>query len=248
MSIGIIDSGLGGYSIFHALHQAYPTSAFVFLADQKNAPYGNKTPQEIIDIATRNIAWFKSQNIKEIVIACNTMTAVALDTLKEKFPDILFHDVVSPTVNQVKDSGHKNWLVVATHLTIESHVYPKALVEQRPDFKVLSCALPRLVNLVEGLAEEEEIEDYLRECLSPDLLSQEGLVLGCTHYPMAMDSFRKLFKGVIVDSIEPMVALFKDRTLEQGPSVCLTTRDASFASHQVEQLFKAKVHFERVEV
>lgn len=248
MSIGIIDSGLGGYSIFHALHQAYPTSAFVFLADQKNAPYGNKTPQEIIDIATRNITWFKSQGIQEIVIACNTMTAVALDTLKERFPDTLFHDVVTPTVHQIKDSVHKNWLVVATHLTTESRIYPQTMVQMRPDFKVLSCALPRFVNLVEGLAEEDEVVDYLRECLSQDLLSQEGLILGCTHYPLANDSFRRLFKGVIVDSIEPMVALFKDRQLVQGPSICLTTRDASFASHQVEQLFHVKVHFERVEV
>lgn len=248
MTIGIIDSGLGGYSIYHALHQTYPKASFLFLADQKNAPYGNKTKEEIIAIATRNMQWFLNQGIHEIVIACNTMNAVALDSLKSRFPEIRFHDVVSPTIAQLKDSHHQSWLVVATHLTTESRIYPKALSGLRSDFTVDSVALPKLVNLIEGLAEPEEIEDYLKDCLSPDLLAHEGLILGCTHYPLAMEAFHSLFKGNIVDSIDPMVNLFKDKTLEEGPSRCVTTRDASFATHQVEQLYNVKVPFEKVEI
>lgn len=248
MTIGIIDSGLGGYSIYHALHQAYPQASFVFLADQAHAPYGNKQAQEIIEIASRNMAWFLSQDITEVVIACNTMNAVALDSLKLNFPKMTFHDVLGPTLKQLASTRITDWLVVATQLTINSQMYPKAMHTLYPEYQVMSIALPRLVSLIEGLAETSEVNAYLKANLSSESTRQSGLILGCTHYPLAMESFQEVFKGQIVDSIQAMVKHFEDVHLKAGPSQCYTTKDASYAHHQVRQLFDVSVAFEKAMV
>jgi glutamate racemase len=248
MTIGIIDSGLGGYSIYHALHQAYPDASFHFLADQKNAPYGNKTPEEIITIATKNIAWFESKGINEIVIACNTMNAVALDELKITFPSILFHDVVSPTVKQLNQMNLDSILVVATRLTIQSDIYAKTIHSMFPHTDVRSVALPDLVSKIESLSTQKDMVNYLKECLSIDDVSQKGLILGCTHYPLAKGAFEDIFKHTIVDSIQVMIDIFKDKQLSAGPSLCFTTKDPIFAKHQVAQLFQITEEFTKIEV
>lgn len=243
MTIGIIDSGLGGYSIYHALHKAYPKASFHFLADQINAPYGNKTPDEIKRIARKNIAWFKSNGIHEIVIACNTMNAVALDDLKQTFPDILFHDVVYPTVKQLERYPLSNILVVGTRLTIQSGIYAKTIGSVLPNLKVQSVALPDLVQKIEGLQSNEDITEYIKSSLNQSNLECDGLILGCTHYPLAQDSFKLVFKQKIIDSIGVMVELFKDKVIEEGDSQCYTTKDAEYAKHQVSQLFQIEEEF-----
>ncbi|MEI7668205.1 MAG: glutamate racemase, partial [Erysipelotrichaceae bacterium] len=88
MAIGILDSGLGGYSIYQALHNAYPKASFVFLADQKNAPFGTKTKEALLEITIININWFIQQDIKMIVIACNTISSTIMPKLRLHFPSI----------------------------------------------------------------------------------------------------------------------------------------------------------------
>lgn len=248
MTIGIIDSGLGGYSIYHALHKAYPKAAFHFLADQKNAPYGNKTVKEIKKIAHKNIEWFNSNGIHEIVIACNTMNAVALDTLKIEYPGIKFHDVVYPTVKQLEPLNLSKILVVATRLTIQSDIYACTIQNLNPGVEVTSIALPDLVQKIEGLNSFEEITAYIQSNLSKQDLLNDGLILGCTHYPLAQSSFESLFKQKIIDSIQVMVDLFKDKYLEEGESRCFTTNDEEYAKHQVHQLFQIEEEFTKIEV
>lgn len=248
MTIGIIDSGLGGYSIYHALHQAYPKASFHFLADQKNAPYGNKTVTEIKSIATKNIKWFKSNGINEIVIACNTMNAVALDYLKTTFPDVIFHDVVYPTVKQLKTMNLTSILVVATHLTIQSNIYANTIHSIFPNISVKSIALPELVQKIESLASQKEIVTYLKTCLKSNDVKSDGLILGCTHYPLTMQAFEEVFKQTIVDSIDVMTQIFKDKQLIEGSSYCFTTKDSEFANHQVLQLFQINEEFKKIEV
>ncbi len=248
MTIGIIDSGLGGYSIYHALHKAYPKASFHFLADQKNAPYGNKTAEEIKEIAKKNIAWFKSKDIHEIVIACNTMNAVALDSLKLEFPEIKFYDVVYPTVKQLEAYQLKRILVVATRLTIQSNIYAKTIQTLFPDINVKSVALPDLVQKIEGLCSHLEITEYIQFMLNEDDLKCDGLILACTHYPIVNDAFSSLFHQKIMDSIKAMVEIFKDKVLDEGESRCFTTKDPIYAKHQVNQLFRINEDFSKIEV
>lgn len=247
MTIGIIDSGLGGYSIYYALHKAYPKASFHFLADQKNAPYGNKTSEEIKRIAYKNISWFKTNGITEIVIACNTMNAVALDYLKVEFPEIVFHDVVLPTVKQLSYMDLNTVLVVATHLTIKSDIYAKTIHSLFPHIQVKSVALPELVQKIEMLEDQEDIVKYLNSCLSTNDINKEGLILGCTHYPLALNSFNTIFRNKIVDSIDVMVQIFNDKIIEEGNSICFTTKDVEYAKHQVKQLFQINEVFTKTE-
>ncbi len=247
MTIGIIDSGLGGYSIFHALHQAYPNAAFHFLADQKNAPYGNKKALEIQTIATKNIQWFLNQGIQEIVIACNTMNAVALPVLKERFPSVIFHEVVEPTIEQIP-ADTKSILVVATKLTIQSEIYTKALRQRFPMMKVHGTILPELVSMVEGMRSQADMQAYIEQELSHESLNADAMILACTHYPLARPAFNQIFKQNIYDSIQVMVNQFKDKTLIEGEAKCFTTKDAIYAHIQVKELFQSDVEFTKIEV
>ncbi len=246
--IGIIDSGLGGYTIYRALHEAYPQAAFLFLADQKYAPYGNKRADEIVEIATRNIAWFSGQGIDHIVIACNTMNAVALHELKLRFPHITFYDVLNPTVQQLHDKKEASWLVLGTQLTIQSELYAKAIHQTYPHIQLNSKALPQLVSMIENLASDEALVAYLNEMIQEDLKQAQGIILACTHYPLAIPAFKQLFKGQIVDSIQPMIERLASVSLTNGVSQCVTTKDAKFANLQVKQLFHEQVHFTKVDI
>jgi glutamate racemase len=246
--IGIIDSGLGGYTIYRALHAAYPEAAFLFLADQKNAPYGNKSAEDIIRIAERNIQWFVDQGIDQVVIACNTMNAVALTQLKLSYPRLTFYDVLEPTLQPLKQAKINKWLVVGTQLTIQSGLYEQAIHEKMPHLQVSSKALPQLVSMIENLASEDAIEAYLKTMIGSDLQAAEGLILACTHYPLAASGFRRLFDGQVLDSIQAMIDRLKEISLPIGISRCVTTKDAQFAELQVQQLFHETVEFSKVDI
>lgn len=248
MAIGIIDSGLGGYRIYHALHTHYPQAAFVFLADQKNAPYGNKQPHEILTIARKNMAWFKAQGITTIVIACNTINAVALSSLRVEFPELTFIDVIAPTLDALSSSPIKRWLVVATQLTVQSKMYERELLKRHPDAQVRAVALPQLVSLIEGLADADALTQNLKATLSQEDLAQEGLILGCTHYPLAKANFKAVFKGEIHDSEQAMVNALETVKKDEGLSICVTTGDADFAQTQVKALFHQDQGFSKVDV
>lgn len=239
--IGILDSGLGGYTIFNALHRAYPEAAFWFLADQKNAPYGNKTTTQIQTIAQRNVTWFAQQGITHIVIACNTINAVALNTLIQDNPTVTFYDVLNPTLAQLDGHGLHTWVLVGTQRTIESGLYQNALAQRMPQLKIHAQALPELVQMIEDLTDEATVRSYLQNKLS-DVQSSEGLILACTHYPLVAQAFRAVVPGVQIDSIEPMVERFRQTSLPSGPSRCFTTGDPQHTQAQVRALF----HHEQV--
>ncbi|NTW90537.1 MAG: hypothetical protein HGA35_01145, partial [Erysipelotrichaceae bacterium] len=151
-------------------------------------------------------------------------------------------------VKQLEKYSLKRLLVVATRLTIQSDIYAKTIESILPNVKVDSVALPELVQKIEGLDTEVNITNYIDSCLSKSNLDCDGLILGCTHYPLVESSFTNLFKHRIIDSIGVMVDLFKDKLLEEGNSQCFTTKDAGYAKHQVHQLFQIEEDFTKIEV
>lgn len=245
--IGILDSGLGGYTIFNALHRAYPEAAFWFLADQINAPYGNKTPQQIQAIAQRNVNWFVEQGITHIVIACNTINAVALNVLIDTNPKLTFYDVLSPTLAQLDAHKLKSWLVVGTQRTIESGLYQNALAQRAPTLAIQAQALPELVQMIEDLSDQSAVELYLKDQLAA-LPPSEGLILACTHFPLVAQAFETVVPSLRIDSIEPMVERFRQTPLPQGPSRCFTTGDPHHSEAQVRALFNHQEVFEQVRI
>lgn len=244
MAYGIIDSGLGGYRNYLALRKAYPKASFVFLADQINAPYGNKTKAELLSIAQKNMQWFLSQNIHHVIIACNTMNSMIFKELKENFKEITFHDIVLPTVNALVGLNHKHWAVLATQRTIDSHLYETSMEALLKNVSVEGIALPKLVKLIEDMEEHQVIQNYLKESI-PDH-AFDAVLLGCTHYPIVADLIAKELKVAVYDSESALVNSLKDEAFDVGESICYTTGDASFAKSQAHILFKKEEEFKQV--
>ena len=102
-TIGCCDSGLGGMLVVDALHKAYPNLDIVYVADQKNVPYGDKNVDELIECARNMFQYFRQQGIKDVVVACNTLCANAVEKLKSDFADLNIYSIISPTCAQLED-------------------------------------------------------------------------------------------------------------------------------------------------
>lgn len=242
-SIGIVDSGLGGYTVYETLRKAYPSASFVFLADQQHAPYGSKSPQEIIAITYKNLRWFYDQGIREIILACNTISSVALESMKEAFPEMLMHGIIDLTVDALDLHASDSVLIMATKATIESRSYPKAIAAKFDDIIVDSAAMLDLVRHIEYLSDETTINHYLQTELAKYAPNYTKIVLACTHYPIVKDQIAKYVEGEICDSRQAIVDLLKDRELPQGQSRCFTSGDPEHARHQVKILFDIDEEF-----
>ena len=201
--IGVFDSGLGGLTTVHRLHEAMPAESIIYFGDTGRVPYGTRSPETIIRYARQDVAFLRSFDIKAIVIACGTVSTVALDTLAAEC-DIPVIGVVWPACAQalrVTRSGRVG--VIGTSGSIRSGVYERMLLTARPELRVFTRACPLFVPLVEnGRVQRGDvvIETIVREYLSA--LKGEGvdtLILGCTHYP--------LLRSVIASYMGPDVTL-----------------------------------------
>lgn len=245
-AIGILDSGLGGYTVFHALHHAYPEASFVFLADQANAPFGDKSRDEIKTIAIDAIAWFKKQGINDVIVACNTISAQVLPEIKTHFSSMNLTGIIDLTADQPAIRSAHQITVLATTGTTRAEAYPKAIQALNPTTSVVGLAVPQWVPLIEGLAPAETLNQAVEAVVSA--VRSEVMVLGCTHYPLVKTAIQSVYDGVIVDSIEPIVQLFSKVNLPVGPCKVFTTKDPQFLKHQIAVLFSSAVDVELTEV
>lgn len=236
MTIGILDSGLGGYSVYRALRVVYPDAAFLFLADQANAPFGDKTKAQIFEITQNAIEWFRVKNISEILVACNTISAQVLEDLIPLYPDMTITGIIEPTVRQIK-LPHEKILVLATAGATNSHAYPKTIAKLIPPSEGIGLALPKLVPLLEGLAPQKDIKTYLEAELIPYQGQVQAVILACTHYPLAKKTIESILKVPSYDSEAPIVEMFRNKVLEKGPSQVMTTKDPVFMARQIKVLF-----------
>lgn len=236
-AIGIVDSGLGGYTVYETLRKAYPDASFVFLADQQHAPYGNKSVQEIIAITYKNMRWFQDQGIYEVILACNTTSSIALDSMRIAYPDMLLHGIIELTVDPLDLHPGDSVLVLATSATIQSKSYPRAIAKRYRDVTVEGIAMVDLVTHIEELSAASTISAYLKSAFSSISPAYTKIVLACTHYPIIEDQIAGFVEGEICDSRQAIVDLLKNRELPQGKSRCFTTANPRHASLQVKTLF-----------
>ena len=184
--IGVFDSGVGGLTVAREIMRHLPNEDIVYFGDTARVPYGNKSKDNIIRYSRQIIHFLKTKDVKAIVIACNTASAQALDTVSQEF-DIPIIGVVVPgaraalEVTQTKKIG-----VIGTEGTVRSGMYEKVIQEMQPDVSVITKACPLFVPLVEeGFKNhhvtEEIIDFYLSSMKESDI---DALILGCTHYPL----------------------------------------------------------------
>lgn len=202
--IGLFDSGIGGTSIWKEIHQLLPNENTIYLADSKNAPYGQKSKDEIIQLSFKNTEFLLDQNCKLIVVACNTATTNAIKELRDKYdvPFIGIEPAIKPaaTNSQTQKIG-----ILATKGTLNSELFYKN-VEKFQDITIIEQIGYNLVTLIEnGEMNSPEMRDLLKKYLTPMIEQNiDYLVLGCTHYPYLIPQIQKIIpKNIkIIDSGE----------------------------------------------
>lgn len=203
--IGIFDSGIGGTSIFKEIHALLPYENTIYLADSFNAPYGNKTEAEIINLSIKNTELLIKKEAKIIVVACNTATTNAIKTLRRNFdiPFIGIEPAIKPAAmhTQTKAIG-----ILATKGTLSSELFHETTNLYSDSINVIEQVGEGIVSLIEeGEIDSNEMRSLLKTYLKPMIEANiDYLVLGCTHYPYLMPLLLELLpKHVkIIDSGE----------------------------------------------
>jgi glutamate racemase len=199
--IGIFDSGIGGLTVANAIAKALPKEQLIYFGDTAHLPYGDKSPDSIKYYSIRIAQFLLQQNCKMIVIACNTASALAYETVKDfvdgKVPVI---DVVNPLVNEITQNKKlKHIGVIATKGTIKSDIYAKKLKQKNKNIEVSSLAAPLLVSMIEeGFFNNKTSRTIIHDYLSrPKLKKIDSLILACTHYPLIKPEVEEFYKGKI---------------------------------------------------
>lgn len=200
MKIGIFDSGIGGLSVLHRARKMLPEVRFIYYADVKHVPYGEKTVNEIRGYVIEALRFLTAQGVDAIVIACNTATSVASLELRSQFPVPIvgMEPAVKRAVELYREEG-KRILVAATPVTIAGEKLHSLLEKVDTEHDVDLLPLPGLVRFAEkGEFESPQIYAYLkRELGRLDLSRYTALVLGCTHFNYFKPEFQAIFPGII---------------------------------------------------
>lgn len=201
--IGVFDSGVGGISIWMQLHQMMPQENTIYLADSKNAPYGEKSRDAIIALSLKNTEYLLSRGSKLIVVACNTATTNAIKTLRERFevPFIGIEPAIKPAA---LNSHSKTVGVLATKGTLGSQLFHSTAKVHAAGIRIIEQEGSGLVELIEaGKEGSPQMRSLLAGYLEPMLKAKiDHLVLGCTHYPFLIPILRELLPSdvKIIDS------------------------------------------------
>lgn len=189
--IGVFDSGVGGLTTVLELQRLMPAENIIYFGDTSRVPYGTRSNETIYKYAKQDIGFLLSKDVKMVIAACNTASAVL--AAEESFkPDYPFLEVINPTVEAAASATKNNKIgVIATPATIKSRSYEKALIERNPKLEIFSSACPLFVPLVENQYTDREnkvtkmvAEDYLAPIREAGV---DTLILGCTHYPIIED-------------------------------------------------------------
>ena len=204
-AIGLFDSGIGGTSIWKEVVKLLPNENTIYLADSKNAPYGQKSKEEILELSIKNTEILISKGCKLIIVACNTATTNAIDYLRNTYniPFIGIEPAIKPAALYSKTDAIG---ILATKGTLTSKLFEKTANEYTKNITKLEQDGEGLVELIEsGKLNSSETEKLLNDYLSPMLkFNIDHLVLGCTHYPYLIPQIKKIVGPTvkIIDSGE----------------------------------------------
>lgn len=216
--IGFFDSGLGGLTSVQELHEMLPNEKVIYFGDTARTPYGSKSQETIKEFAGQIVDYLVSKDVKLIIIACNTVTAMALDDLRAKYPNVPIYGVIGPVVRKVVADGCRNVGIIATKATIRSDVYARKIKELDPTIKTYSLACPAIVPLVEEGFTDTEIMEKTVEYYMDSFVKEnkfDNLVLGCTHYPLVAKHIKKLYPWLnLYNSSAEVVRELKDYMVE----------------------------------
>ncbi len=203
-AIGVFDSGIGGLTVASEIMRIMPYESIVYFGDTARLPYGSKSKDTIIRYARQIINFLKTKNVKAIVIACNTASAYALDTVAKEVDIPIIGVIHAGAMVASRVSSNKRVGIIGTQGTVSSNIYPKLIENMDGEIDVVQKACPLLCPLVEaGLIHdsvtEEIISRYVTELKARHI---DTLVLGCTHYPLLKPAIAKIM-GERVKLVDP---------------------------------------------
>jgi len=215
LPIGIFDSGVGGLTVVRQIHRALPHEDLVYLGDTARVPYGTKSPGTVVRFACEDTQFLIQQNVKAVVVACNTVSAWALPTLERKFGVPIFGVIIPGAQAALKKTKNRRIGIIGTAATVRSQAYSRTILARDDSARVFARACPLLVPLVEeGWTNQRVTLAILRSYLSPLLRRGiDTLVLGCTHYPLLKRAIRAVTgdEVALVDSAESCAQFLNER-------------------------------------
>ena len=214
-AIGVFDSGLGGLTAVKELSALMPGENIIYLGDTARVPYGSRSPETLVRFAKQDLEFFFRQNVKAVLVACGTISSVALPVLKEMCP-VFIEGVVSPAAKRAAEITKNGKIaVIATNAAINSGAYGRELKSINGELSVTEKACPMFVPIVENgyFGRDSQVaklivKDYLSEIKSS---GADTLILGCTHYP--------ILRPVIEEFLGAGIALV-DSGREAAKAVC----------------------------
>ncbi len=218
--IGVFDSGVGGLTVAREIMRQLPNERIVYFGDTARVPYGSKSKETVMKYSRQIVNFLKTQQVKAIVVACNTASAYALDELEQEV-DIPIIGVVRPGARAAIEATKNGKIgVIATEATINSGIYNRYIEKNDNSVKIIGKACPLFVPLVEEGLWEDPVTDeiarrYLTELIDSDI---DTLILGCTHYPMIRSTVGRIM-GKQVTLVNPAYETareLKEMLLEKG--------------------------------
>lgn len=188
LPIGVFDSGLGGMTVLREIHRELPAESTIYLGDTARVPYGIRSDETVRKYCAESVAFLKSRGIKLLVVACNTASSIALESIRAMI-DIPVVGVIEPGARAAVASGAVSVAVIGTDATIKSGAYQRAITMLNPDAEVRCKPCPLFVPLAEEGWVDDDVAELVAKRYLEELRGTGALVLGCTHYP--------LFRGVI---------------------------------------------------
>lgn len=217
--IGVFDSGVGGLSVLREIRRELPAEDLIYVADSGYAPYGDRPEDYVRGRAIAIMEFLRSQNVKAVVVACNTATGIAVDALRARYsePIVAIEPAVKPAAAQTRSRVVG---VLATTQTLKGQKFAKLVSTHAGDVEVLTQACPGLVEQVErgaltGASTRSLVEQYLRPLLDK---GADTIVLGCTHYPFISDVIRDVAGPSVnlIDSAGPVARELRRRLQANG--------------------------------
>lgn len=226
LPIGVFDSGVGGLTVAREIMRQLPNERIIYFGDTARVPYGSKSKDTIIRFCRQIIHFLKSKGVKAIVVACNTASALALETIQPEL-DIPIIGVIKPGAKVAAQTTKNGKIgVIATEATIGSQIYNKVIRQHKQYVNVLGKAAPLLCPLVE--------EGWLKDPVTVEVISRyteplqesgiDTLILGCTHYPLLRSTFRQILGDEVTlvnpayeTAVELRILLKENDLLREGP-------------------------------
>lgn len=238
--IGIFDSGIGGLTVLGEIIKLLPGEDTLYLGDTARLPYGIKSEETVTKYAIENTRFLMKHDIKLLVVACNTASAVSLPVLRKEFPIPVIGVIEAGARASVRVTRNGRVGIIGTETTINSSAYAKAIRTINPDIEIVAKACPLFVPLVEEGWVKDDItiavaERYLRP------LQREGidtLVLGCTHYPLLKDIIQKIMGDNVrlIDSAEETAREVNEVIMDRR-----LMKDRDFSSNGMRKFFVTDV-------